>query len=264
MQFRLLVAAGLLAISLQAAAQKKVNESCSADKECPSGCHCVTTVNGKKCATCDQSTLNAQTTKVNAACKTCGEGWKPESSPEYMEVKADDDRVYVGVFDDMLEKAKACRNARVERENKCWQGGDAEHKGAIAELEGSIRTLSEHKYRMISDNRVYYSSFSIYRDRLNDYQRYAEVLKTTDLKNYLDGFNKKLKAATKIDCRQAETYRNNILKGVQAALTLLRDCFKNDRHVFPPEYLKRLEDLEKLYDGYDDMIKLAESKRLCS
>lgn len=252
------------AFTYTAAAQKKVNEPCKADAECERSCHCVTTVNGKKCATCDQSTLTRLTNEVNETCKADKDGWAPEKSPEYIAVMAEDGRVEVGMFDDLIDKAKACKAARTERENKCWKGGDAEHKNSIAEVERGVTNLATHKNRMILDKRVYYSSFPVYRSKLSDYLDKCDKLKTTDLRNYLEGYKKKIKAGTKISCSEAEGYLRNIGYGYDAAADLLSYCFKNNINIFPNEYRAKMEAVEQLKEDYKAMLDDAKAKKLCN
>src|SRR5688572_3325097 len=104
----------------------RVNESCK-QMPCESGLYCVVLKNGdQKCAKCDQSTLNDRTRSVDDMCKGFESAWSPDISPEYKAVLASDGRVEVSVYDVMLEKAKKCKEARVYREDKCWDGGDPE------------------------------------------------------------------------------------------------------------------------------------------
>lgn len=248
----------------EAAAQRKVNETCKADSDCERSCKCLTTVNGKKCATCDQSTLARLTGEVNENCKADQDGWAPEKSPEYIAVTAADQRVEVGVYDVMIDKAKACKAARIDRENKCWKGGDAEHKNSIAEVEQGISNLATHKYRMIQDKRVYYSTFPVYRSRLNDYMNKCDKLKITDLRNYLEGYKKKIKAGTKISCSEAEGYQRTIGYGYDAAADLMSDCFKNNISIFPNEYRAKLEAVKELKEEYKSMLDDARAKKLCN
>jgi hypothetical protein len=246
-----------------AAQNKDVNEKCSGTIECKKGLYCVETVNGKKCASCDQSTLNSLTGTVNSLCKTFESGWAPDKSPEYKAVEAEDKRVAVEVYDDMLEKAKACKAARENRENKCWKGGDNEHKKAIGEVEASIKKISEHKYTMIAAKRVYYSSYSTYRAKLSTFLSKTRNLNIKDIENAVKEYRKKLSAAGKINCRQAAEYQKQCEAAYDAAKELLSNCFKNTESVMPAQYTAFYKPCEKLADELEEILKTARDKKLC-
>jgi hypothetical protein len=254
---------GLVIVNTVCAQTQKVNEECSVSP-CESGLYCVETRDGKKkCATCEQSTLNDLTDNVDKCCKTSGQGWTPETSQDYKDAMAADGRVLVDVFDKMLENAKKCREARESREDKCWKGGDADHQAAINQVKESIDRISTHKYRMISEKKVYYGSKSYYDSRLSTFQSKSN-LDFPDIDSKLSAIEKDINDGKKVSCPDIEKYSNDLERCVDAAKDLLYDGFQNSTDKFPGEY-------NDIYTKSQDMLKrakglldAAKSKDLCN
>ncbi len=241
---------------------KKVNESCK-QMPCESGLYCVTLKNGdQKCATCDQSTLNDLTGKVDEYCKGLETGWTPDASPEFQESLAKDGRVWVDVFDIMLEKAKKCKEAREYREDKCWADGDDEHKQAINQVAESIDRMSRHKSRQIQDKRVYYCSKSYYESRLSTYTSKCN-LNFQEINQKLDIMNNNMKNGTKVDCRNIEDYGKSCEYCLQAVKDLLYDGFRNNSSYIPDDYNNMMKQAEDAAKKAKDMQEDAKNKSLC-
>lgn len=253
----------LFAILSNCAAQlTKVNESCK-QMPCESGLYCLALKNGdQKCATCDQSALNGYTRDVDEYCKGFEVGWTPGASPEFQDVLAKDGRVWVDVFDIMLEKAKKCKQAREYREKQCWKDGDDEHKKAISEVTESISRMSDHKRRQIDDRRVYYCSESTYESRLSTYTSKCDI-NFPDINQKLDILSNSIKDGKKVDCDDIEDYGEKCEYCLQAAKDLLYDGFRNNSSYIPNEYgdvmTKAQEAVKKAKDMYAD----AKNKSLC-
>jgi|GEM_PF-2039467 len=242
---------------------QKVNEVCSAIP-CESGLYCVETRDGKKkCAACEQSTLNDLTGKVEDCCKAFGKGWTPESSDEYQAALAADGRVLVDVFDKMLENAKKCKEAREYREDRCWKGGDDEHKAAINQVKESIERMSAHKYKMISDRRVYYGSKSYYDSRLSTFKSKAS-LNFPDIDQKLTLIEKDINDGKKVSCSDIERYSNDCERCVDAGKDLLYDGFSNSNEKFPEEYSTPYIRAQDLLKRAKALLETAKSKSLCN
>ena len=248
---------------LRAQQLSKVNEECSV-MPCESGLYCVEVKGGKKkCAACDQSTLSDLTGKVEDYCKTFGQGWTPESSAEYQAVLAPDGRVLVEVFDKMLENAKKCKEAREYREDRCWKGGDDEHKKAIEQIKESIERMSAHKYKMISDRRVYYGSKNYYESRLSTFKSKAS-LNFPDIDQKLSIIEKDINDGKKVDCSVIERYSNDCEYCVNAGKDLLYDGFSNSSDKFPEEYNTPYTKAQELLKRAKSLLETAKSKSLCN
>lgn len=242
---------------------KKVNEECD-QMPCESGLYCVEVKGGKKkCSRCDQSTLDSYSEKVNNACKAFGKGWTPESNDDYKDVLASDGRVLVDVYDKMLDNAKKCKSAREDRESKCWDGGDDDHKDAIKQVDEGIQRMSEHKYKMISAKRVYYGSKSTYESRLSTFKSKAD-LNFADMNQKLDIMNNDQDKGNKVNCSDIERIRDDAERCVNAAKDLLYDGFSNSLDKFPDEYndiyMKATDTMKKA----KDLLETVKNKSLCN
>lgn len=242
---------------------KTVNEECSS-VPCESGLYCVETRDGKKkCATCDQSKLNDMTRDVDNYCKAFGEGWTPGSSQEYQDALAADGRVLVDVFDIMLENAKKCKKARVDREHECWKDGDDEHKKAIAQVGESIDRIAAHKQKMIDDRRVYYGSKSTYESRLSTFKSKSS-LDFPNIEQKLNIAANDIRDGKKVDCSQIQGYSDDCERCVDASKDLLNDGFSNSTDKFPSDYNDIYTKSQELLKKAKDILDSAKSKNLCN
>jgi hypothetical protein len=256
----------ILTASLTVSAQpKKVNEVCSDSDPCETGLNCVVLKNEtKKCSICDQSTLNDMTQEVDNSCKGFGAGWTPETSTEYQAGLSDvDGRVLVDVFDKMLENAKKCKQARQDRENKCWDGGDQDHKDQIEQVGGSIERMAEHKSRMIGDRRVYYGcSKSTYDGRVNAFKSTDPNFPDIDQK--LSIMEKDWNDGKKINCSDIEKFIDDCQHCSDAGYSLMNDGFSGSSDKFPAEYNKKYMRAQELLKRAKDLLDAAKSKDLCN
>jgi hypothetical protein len=255
----------LLAMPLLPMAQPcKVTEECNPPRKCDKGLFLVIVADGKKkCATCDQVTLNKLRAKIDECCKTKDEGWTPASSKEYKEALASDKRISLEALDAMIAKADACVTARITREVTCWDGGDQEHDDQLAAAERSLKSIKEHKETMIAHRNIYYCDKAVYEDRLKDYKEKAAPLKLTDLKYALEGYEKKLKAGENIDCNLAEEQQEKCGVAHRVCETLLNDCFKDTESLFPADYLNSYLKCWELSEKLKKVISAAKGKKLC-
>jgi hypothetical protein len=242
---------------------KTVNEECSVTP-CEEGLYCVETTEGKKCATCDQSTLNSLTADVKNYCKAYGDGWTVASSQDYQDALAADGRVLVDVFDKMLEDAKKCKKARVDREHECWKDGDEAHKGQIDQVTASIENLAAHKQKMIDSRRVYYGSKSTYESRLSTFKGKSDPLNFPDIDQKLSIAENAISDGKKIDCSEIEKYSNDCEYCVGAAKDLLSDGFSNSEDKFPKEYNDIYTKAQELLKRAKEILETAKSKELCN
>lgn len=260
----LLITLTLIIIITKGQAQlKKVNEPCN-QMPCENGLHCVEMRDGKKkCSTCDQSKLENYTKEVDNYCKTFGEGWTPEGSAEYKDALAADGRALVDVYDIMLENAKKCKQARVNRERECWGDGDEEHKKAIEQISQSIERMAAHKYKMIDDRRVYYGSKSNYESYLSTFKSKCN-LNFPDINQKLDISYNEQNNGKKVNCTDIENYSNDCEKCFEAAKTLLYYGFSNSTYKFPVEYNELYNNAEKTFKKAKELLESVKYKNLCN
>jgi hypothetical protein len=255
---------GLLHPTTIFAQLQKVNESCETTP-CETGLFCVDTKkDGKKCATCDQSKLNDLSEEVGKYCKVFGEGWTEKSNPDYQNVVAADDRVMVDIYDQMIEGAKKCKEARVTRENTCWNGGDPTHAGQITDISNSIENLSDRKKRAIDNRRVYYCSKSTYDSRLSTFQSKARDVNLPDIEQKIAIAENDVLAGKKIDCSDIERKGNDCERCADAAKDLFSDGFSGSSDKFPDEYNNIYQKALELQKRAKGVVDLAKEKELCN
>lgn len=153
----IVVLAGALTV-YAAGGEKRTNESCSVDDDCYRG-HCHTKEGGDKvCADCSASDLDGYREKIKQLCKTekraCDDVPRLQEAPEeYFTVR--------------IDRNDACINIRKESNERCWSGGDDNHRRAIDEAEqarkncydelntrrgnGGIYTCSDSTYTSLAD-----------------------------------------------------------------------------------------------------------------
>jgi hypothetical protein len=201
---------------------------------------------------------------VEDSCKGFGSGWTPDSSPDYLAVRADDSRVLVDVFDTMLASAKRCKEARVSRERECWGGGDSDHRQAIDQISSSIDRISDHKSRMISDRRVYYGSKSDYASYLSTFtSKCTRDVNFPDLNQKIDVMNSDSGRGTKINCSDLEKYGNDSERCFNSAKDLKRYGFSDSSSKFPDEYAKSYDTAERTMNKARDLLRTVKDKSLC-
>lgn len=248
-----------------AAQSQNVNEPCADEKACKSGI-CLELRSGNKvCGTCSQSTFNSLAPKVDEHCKAFQDGWRAEKAPEYIASEVDG-RVQVEVYDEMLEKAKACKQARVTLQSECFKGGEAydkyDHAGQIKSIETSIDDLAAHKQKMIYDKRVYYCSKSTYEGALRQFDSKCS-LDLNQVKQKLDAMKYDFNKGEKIDCDALEDLEEDCDDCAAAARDLINYGFKNSSSYTPREYSDRLEAMENMKTLLEDLREDADDKDLC-
>jgi hypothetical protein len=253
---------GLLQPKTIFAQLKKVNEMCNVTP-CEEGLHCVDTKEGQKCSTCDQSRLDELSTEKSNACKAFGEGSYPKTSPDFQNSLVVDGRVAVDVFDVMLEGEKKCKEARINRENACWNGGDAGHKKQFDQLETIIENISKTKKEMIEGREVYYCSKSTYESRLNTF-RSKSNLNFSEIQEKIGTAENDVLGGKKIDCSDIESRGNDCERCADAAKDLLSDGFSGSSDKFPDEYNKIYVKALELQKRAKEVVDLAKEKELCN
>lgn len=243
---------------------KKINEVCTV-MPCENGLFCVETKdreNIEKCSACDRSELDSFARSIDDYCKGYGAGWTPESSSEYKNVLADDGRVLVDIFDKLLDTAKQCREARLKRENKCWAGGDDEHKKTLKDVEDSITRITDHKYKMITDKRVYYGDPSTYKSRISTAKSKCD-LNFPNMNQKIDISNREISNGNKIRCSDIEDYQDDADYCYRAVNELYESNFSRSFSSFPEKYDQWLRDSSGVLQKAKDLISTAKYKDLC-
>ncbi len=242
------------------------NQECSKGGDCKSGI-CLKLRSGDMvCGTCSQSTFDNLAPKVDQYCKAFGDGWSPEKAPEYNNVEVEG-RVQVEVYDEMLEKAKDCKEARENLQEECFEGGASydkrDHAGQIRAIEGSISSLAAHKQKMINDKRVYYCSKSTYEGVLRQYDSKCGSLDFNQVKQKLDSKKYDLSKGLKVDCDLLEDLMEDCKECAYAAKQLIDYGFKGSSSYTPTEYSTKLEKAEEMQKLLEDQHEIAEDKDLC-
>lgn len=161
---------------------QSVGENCDNGK-CDNGLHCVEAYNTDTkrtedfCSSCTQSELNSKTNLVTDKCKWYqgkpGQGWYPKKNPTYLKYVSDadpnQDRAAVEAFDELLEESKECEEAREDRDNDCWGGGDAGHIAQRKAVKAMNTSIGELKRDAINNKEVYYCSKSTYESSMSNY-----------------------------------------------------------------------------------------------
>ena len=256
-----------LCLSLSLHAQtKNVNEICTGDATCKSGI-CLKLRSGKYvCGTCNQSTYDNLAPKVDTYCKAFAEGWRAEKAPEYLNSLVDG-RVNVEVYDEMLEKVKECKAARVNMVNTCFKGGadydERDHAEKIREIERGISKMAAHKSQMISDRRVYYCSKSTYAGALSQYKSKCDRLDLNRMKQKMSSLKYEFGKGNKIDCDILEDYVKDCEECAYAIDDLIKYGFKNSSSYTPKEFSDRKKAVEDVQIDMEELLSDTKSKKLC-
>lgn len=217
-----------------AQSKKRVNETCTNDADCESG-YCVKTRDGDyKCSKCDQSTLDRLTDAVEDKCKN-----KPKGTFAYADLKSEFGSSNEVSLIDLKSRQEACREclaARVEREGKCWEGGDSGHKRQIDDLKDALNYLDGLINEKTRNKLAYYCDES-------RYQSYKSTMeyKCRDVTSHFEKYG--LYDEKEVYCRDIESLIDQCEDCRDALEDLLSDCFKDG---LP-------EKLDKLYKDVKDM-----------
>jgi len=163
----------------------------------------------------------------------------------------------------MLEIAKRCRQIREERERNCWKGGDDNHKKEIEKVKESIENGAAHKYKMIVDRQVYYTSKSNYESYLRTFNSKTD-LNFPDINQKLDVMLYEINRGNKVSCSDIERYSNDCERGYGAAKDLFYYGFSNDSNKLPRDYEKKMQQSEETFKKAKDLLQTVKNKSLCN
>ncbi len=173
---------------------------------------------------------------MDDACKSFDVAWTPENSSEFQKVLAVDGRVMVDVYDVMLEKAKRCKEAREYQEYKsCGTTATANTRAPSGQVAESIDRIAAHKYRQISDRRVYYCSKSTYESRLSTFNSKC-ALNFADINQQLNILLNTMGNKTPVSCSDIDRYGDDCERCFSAAKDLYYDGFRSTSTYFPYPY----------------------------
>jgi hypothetical protein len=252
-----------------------INESCD-QMPCESGLYCIELKDGqKKCSSCDQSKQSDLTAEVDRYCHACEENGFSENSytengPIYQEAISSDGRVMVDVYDQVLEIGKKCRDARVYRENQCWNGGNSGHKQAITQVENCMAKVVEKKKTAIDNKMVYYCSKSTYESKLSTFNSKCSLSQLDNAKAGIeklsDDYNRITGSTTedKINCSTIENYVYDCQRCSEAANALLYDAFQNNVDKMPKTYFETWDRSESIIKLGQELLKNVKDKSLCN
>jgi hypothetical protein len=244
--------------------QVKINQPCDSTHQCESGLYCIALRDGKtKCSKCTESENSGYTSAVDNACKSEGKGYTPSGSQAYQDATASDGRVASSVIDELFTQAKNCRDRRQERENKCWDGGDDDHKRVIANTAGAIENLSSHRDQMLSSQRLFYTDRNTYQNRLSTYQDKCVRLDFNNLQQKIDAGKVALGGTEKFDCAPLDSVMSSTYDCFQAIKSLRDDAFHNVENRMPEEFTKMDSSAHQTYDKAKEIRTKAGDKSMC-
>jgi hypothetical protein len=258
----------LLATGSQAQSTAGVNEACGPNKLCSSGLYCVKvepdddTQYDYVCCECDQSKLKGYTDKKKECCKpelTSG----IDRNPIFSDAKASDNRVEVVVFDKIMENVKKCQEARLAREEACWDGGNPGHIQAINQLKQQNANLSNEKREWIDDKMVYYTTKSSYESALSNFKYKCPLSRTEDIEDDLEDMQDDFEDKKPIDCDDLEDFIEECEKCQDAAADFLDDCFNDNVSNMPEEYFDMFDKSGTVWKQAKDLLSKVKSESLC-
>lgn len=251
----------------QKASEKCVNGSCD------EGLHCIDTYeNGSKvrrCSECTQSELKPYTAKVNEKCKYFkeGESFKLVKNPKYLAAisKADSDtpRVPVGIYDEILEDVKQCRSARINRDDKCFDGGNPGHQKPIAALSVTESNIAKTKNEDYKYNKIFYCSKSSYSSAMSYYKSKCNSVNPSSIEDAMEKMESELNKGNKIDCDDLKEFINDCEDCRKKAYDLIRTAFDGNSNKTPHKIETKMDETEALVDMGEELLKKADSKDLC-
>lgn len=224
----------LICMSVEAVAQKSVNESCSADSDCRSG-HCVTVRGGdRKCSNCEQSKLDDLTRTVDDKCKDFDSGIFGYSALE--REFGSRNEVSLVVLNYRAKYVRECLEARTNRENACWDGGDSGHKTQIEELRKTLNYLQG----VIDEKTRYNLGYTCEPDKYEDLQEDID----DECKEVDDLFAKYGRDDGKeVSCSDINGLIDKLIDCREALEDMVDDCFRNGA---PGARVKRLEEVREM------------------
>ena len=262
----------ILFFSLSNLSAQKVGEECDKGK-CDSGLYCVDVkikgVMKKLCSECNQTKLNGKTKIVGAKCKWMenGQGWYPDKNPLYLKAisKADNeqDRVPITIFDDLLEKVKECREAREDRDDECWDGGNKGHIEASEGVRKMAKNIADLKGEAVAERAVFYSSKSTYESAMRDYISKCRSLNFSKIEDALEDMERDYKSGKEIDCDDLEKFMEDCEGCVSEAKSLIQYAFDGSSGKTPEDVQEAKDESESLIELAEEILKEAKSKDLC-
>jgi Novel toxin 16 len=230
---------------------KEVNDPCEGDKDCKSG-NCVTTKSGeKKCSDCDQSKLRSYTEKVDEKCKDWDKGILG-----YSDLKnqfGSKTEVSLMLLNMRKEACKGCYDARSERENTCWKGGDPGHKKQMEEMVESMRYIDG----VMDEKKRYYLAYKCepgkYEDLVEDITDNCKGLDELFAKY---GLNDNKEGS----CREIEDLIDKCIDCREAWTDLVYYCFDNSPSAERTKRFNEVKDMEKIAK---ETLAEKKSKNLC-
>lgn len=249
---------------------KKANDPCSNDAECGKKYYCVEVkVNGVKkkvCSTCNQSTLDRYTAKVQDCCKTLENAYSVESSQDYKNAFTRDKKIEAAVFDIMIEKAEACIKAREERDLICFEGGDGGHNTQVNQVQNTIKDIIAKSRNHSGKRELIYCSKDDYEDALDDYESKCQVRNArffVDIKEKIRDMRVDYNGNKKIDCSALEKYMKQCYECYETTKDLLEDCFDGNDLYFPKNFREKMNEVKPLFEDADKLLDNIKSKKLC-
>ncbi|HEU4595814.1 MAG TPA: hypothetical protein VFS10_11790 [Pyrinomonadaceae bacterium] len=223
-----------ICLSVGAVSQKEVNESCAADSECRSG-YCVTVKSGeRKCSACEQYKLDRLTSAVQDKCKDFDSGIFGYDN--LVREFGSKNNVSLVVLNYRAKYVKECLDARSERENTCWNGGDRTHKDEIEKLIKTLRYLQG----LIDEKTRNNLAYTCEPDRFEDLQEDID----DNCKEVDSLFEKYGRDDSKeVSCSEINSLIDELIDCREALEDMVEDCFRNGA---PEERVKRLNAVREM------------------
>lgn len=238
-------------VKVSAQDQKEVLENCETNADCKSG-YCVTLRSGeKKCSNCDQSALEGFSSKVDEYCKDLDKGILGYSDLE-REFGSKND-VSLILLNYRLESCKKCYDARSERENKCWNGGDGGHKVQLEELKKSMNYLEG----IINEKTRYKLAYNCEVDKFEDLEE--------DIQDNCEGLDDLFAKYGLNDnkegpCSEIKNLIDKCIDCREAWEDMMSNCFRNGASDARVKRLNEVQDMEKIAK---ETLEAKEENKLC-
>jgi len=244
--------AACTSVSLLKGQTKETNEICDGtDKDCKSG-YCVTTQSGeKKCSDCNQYELDGYTSRVTERCKDQEKGLLGYS--DLRNEFGSKNELSLNLLYMRKEACKACYDARSERENKCWKGGDPGHKTQLEELVKAMNYLDGIIDEKKRNNLGYSCEPGRYEDLLEDIDDNCKGIDELFAKY---GLNDDKEGS----CREIEDLLNKCIDCREAWTDFVYYCFSNSPSAERTKRFNEVKDMEKITK---ETLEAKKSKGLC-
>lgn len=246
----LLLAGAFLAFAAHsghASDKKDAGEDCSSDDECKGHCYERKTDGKHVCVDCSPDKISEMRAKVAKYCKDAREYPRKCDDGTFK----NDQEAPEDFFNKRIENNKTCIDVRTEENEKCWDGGDDDHKQQVEDAERSKKNCSDELNTRKGNGMIYSCSDSTWESQTRNLEEKCEA--------YDKGCEEWKKDDEAVDCGHIEEARDKTNKCVEAVEKLDSDCL--------PRLGSRRERTfnlaKKAYDYCREVLEYKHSNSLC-